>query len=172
MLGYDCRGGGKGRGIEMIARFAIVVVTLLTTGSAFAETLTADAARRFVAGKLFAFNCFDGSRGAGRIYGDGSVIGNIQFRGAGPVKQVWLPAGTLRVRGESVCASLQGIPFEPCFNLDKMDERSFRGSVSGFGFAYCDFTRRVSVAGMSGRRHSSAPLALDTATTETTGGAN
>ena len=67
MLGYDCRGGGKGRGIEMIARFAIVVVTLLTTGSAFAETLTADAARRFVAGKLFAFNCFDGSRGAGRI---------------------------------------------------------------------------------------------------------
>ena len=173
MLGYDYRGGGKGRGIEMIARFAIVVVTLLTTGSAFAETLTADAARRFVAGKLFAFNCFDGSRGAGRIYGDGSVIGNIQFRGAGPVKQVWLPAGTLRVRGESVCASLQGIPFEPCFNLDKMDERSFRGSVSGFGFAYCDFTRRVSVAaGMSGRRHSSAPVALDTATAETTGGAN
>ena len=157
----------------MIARFAIVVVTLLTTGSAFAETLTADAARRFVAGKLFAFNCFDGSRGAGRIYGDGSVIGNIQFRGAGPVKQVWLPAGTLRVRGESVCASLQGIPFEPCFNLDKMDDRSFRGSVSGFGFAYCDFTRRVSVAaGMSGRRHSSAPVALDTATAETTGGAN
>ena len=45
----------------MIARFAIVVVTLLTTSSAFAETLTAEAARRFVAGKLFAFNCFDGS---------------------------------------------------------------------------------------------------------------
>lgn len=41
----------------MIARFAIVVVTLLTTSSAFAETLTADAARRFVSGKLFAFNC-------------------------------------------------------------------------------------------------------------------
>jgi hypothetical protein len=79
----------------------------------------------------------------------------------------------LRVRGESVCASLQGIPFEPCFNLDKMNDQSFRGSVSGFGFAYCDFTRRVSVAaGMSGRRHSSAPVALDTATAETTGGAN
>jgi hypothetical protein len=108
MLGYECRGGGKGRGIEMIARFAIVVVTLLTTSSAFAETLTAEAARRFVAGKLFAFNCFDGSRGAGRIYTDGSVIGNIQFRGAGPMKQVWLPAGTLRVRGESVCPSTVG----------------------------------------------------------------
>ena len=105
----------------MIARFAIVVVALLTTSSAFAETLNAEAARRFVAGKLFAFNCFDGSRGAGRIYTDGSVIGNIQFRGAGPMKQVWLPAGTLRVKGEAVCASLKGMPFEPCFNLDRTE---------------------------------------------------
>jgi hypothetical protein len=31
------------------------------------------------------------------------------------------------------------MPFEPCFNLDKKDERNFRGSVSGMGFAYCDF---------------------------------
>ena len=31
------------------------------------------------------------------------------------------------------------MPFEPCFNLDKQDDRSFRGSVSGMGFAYCDF---------------------------------
>src|SRR4030088_2199787 len=155
MLGYDYRGGGKGRGIEMIARFAIVVVTLLTTGSAFAETLTADAARRFVSGKLFAFNCFDGSRGAG------------------PMKQVGLPAGTRGVRGESVCASLQGIPFEPCFNLDKMDNRSFRGSVSGFGFAYCDFTRRVSVAGVSGRRQPArVELGSAATTTEAAAGAN
>jgi hypothetical protein len=81
--------------------------------------LTPDAARRFVAGKLFAFNCFDGSRGAGRIYGDGSVIGTIQFRGAGSARTVSLPAGTLRVRGEAVCASLQGMPFEPCFHIEK-----------------------------------------------------
>ena len=106
----------------MIARFAIVVVSLLTTSSAFAETLTAEAARRFVAGKLFAFNCFDGSRGAGRIYTDGSVIGNIQFRGAGPMKQVWLPAGTLRVKGESVCASLQGHPVRAVLQ-SRQDER-------------------------------------------------
>ena len=144
----------------MIARFAIVVVTLLAAGPVLAESLTADAARRFVTGKLFAFNCFDGSRGAGRIYGDGSVIGNIQFRGAGPVRSVWLPAGTLRVRGEAVCASLQGMPFEPCFNLEKMNERSFRGSVAGLGFAYCDFTRRVSIAGIGLRSRSSAPLSL------------
>src|SRR5215467_13902474 len=112
----------------MIARFAVVVATLLAANLACAETLSPDAARRFVAGKLFAFNCFDGSRGAGRIYGDGSVIGTIQFRGAGPERTVSLPAGTLRVRGQAVCASLQGMPFEPCFQIDKTDDRSFRGS--------------------------------------------
>ena len=143
----------------MIARFAIVVVTLLAAVTAQAEVLSPEAARRFVAGKLFAFNCFDGSRGAGRIYGDGSVIGNIQMRGTGPVRAVWLPAGTLRVRGESWCASLQGMAFEPCFRLEKTTDRSFRGSW--LGFAYCDFTRRMSVAGMNPRRHSSEPLPLE-----------
>src|SRR5262245_37945071 len=134
-------------GSVMIARFAIAVVTVLVAFPALAEPMNAEAARRFVAGKLFAFNCFDGSRGTGRIYGDGSVIGTIQSRGVGPMRAVWLPAGTLVVKGESVCASLKGMPFEPCFNLDKIDDRSFRGSVAGLGFAYCDFTRRVNVAG-------------------------
>jgi hypothetical protein len=120
----------------------MVVLILLAASSACAESLTPDAARRFVTGKLFAFDCFDGSRGAGSIYGDGSVIGTIQFRGAGPARTVSLPAGTLRVRGEAVCASLQGMPFEPCFHVEKTDDRSFRGSLSGLGFAYCDFTRR------------------------------
>jgi hypothetical protein len=112
----------------MVTRLAMVVLILLAAGSACAESLTPDAARRFVTGKLFAFNCFDGSRGAGRIYGDGSVIGTIQFRGAGPARTVSLPAETLRVRGEAVCASLQGMAFEPCFYLEKTTERSFRGS--------------------------------------------
>ena len=57
----------------MVTRLAMVVLVLLAAGSACAESLNPDAARRFVAGKLFAFHCFDGSRGAGRIYGDGSV---------------------------------------------------------------------------------------------------
>ena len=125
----------------MVTRLAMVVLILLAAGSACAESLNPDAARRFVAGKLFAFDCFDGSRGAGRIYGDGSVIGTIQFRGAGPKLTVSLPAGTLRARGEAVCASLRGMPFEPCFHIEKTDDRSFRGSLSGLGFAYCDFTR-------------------------------
>src|SRR5947209_1166708 len=125
----------------MIARVAIVVVSLLAAVSARAEVLSPEAARRFVTGKLFAFNCFDGSRGAG------------------PVRGVWLPAGTLRERGGAVCASLQGMPFEPCFRVEKIDERSFRGSW--MGFAYCDFTRRMNVAGMSPRRHSHGPLSLE-----------
>lgn len=148
----------------MIRQLAIVVVTLLGVGPALAENMTADAARRFVTGKLFAFNCFDGSRGAGRIYRDGSIIGTIQFRGEGPVRSVWLPAGTLMVKGEAVCASVKGMPFEPCFNLSKMDERSFRGSVSGLGFAYCDFTRRVNVAGTSPLPPSPEPPASDPTT--------
>jgi hypothetical protein len=145
----------------MIARFAIVVAALLATGSALAEPMSAETARRFVAGKLFAFNCFDGSRGAGRIFGDGSVIGTVQFGGSGPVKSLWLPAGTLRVKGDTYCASLKGMIFEPCFNLNRLDDRSFRGSISGMGFAYCDFTRRQSVAIVDPRPHSSGPVSLD-----------
>ena len=103
----------------MVRRLMMVALILLAAGSACAESLAPDAARRFVAGKLFAFNCFDGSRGAGHIYGDGSVIGTIQFRGMGPARTVSLPPGTLRVRGEAVCASLQGMPFEPCFHIEK-----------------------------------------------------
>ena len=124
----------------MVKRLTMVVLILLAASSACAESLTPDAARRFVAGKLFAFSCYDGSRGAGRIYGDGSVFGTIQSRGDKLAHTVSLPAGTLRVRGEAVCASLQGMPFEPCFRLEKTDDRSFRGSW--MGFAYCDFTRR------------------------------
>ena len=101
--------------------------------------MNADEARRFVLGKVFAFTCFDGTRGAGRILDDMGAIGAVQFSGSGPVRHIRLPGNTLQIRGQAVCASIKGIPFEPCFNLDKKDEVSFRGSVSGMGFAYCDF---------------------------------
>jgi hypothetical protein len=52
-----------------------------------------------------------------------------------------LPSNTLQVRGQQICASIKGIPFEPCFNLDKTSNVSFRGAVSGMGFAYCDFRK-------------------------------
>ncbi|HEY6258162.1 MAG TPA: hypothetical protein VIY51_20465 [Xanthobacteraceae bacterium] len=123
-------------------RVTIAVAALVVTGPAMAEQLNVDAARQFVLGKLFAFNCFEGTRGLGRIYSDGSVAGNVQFGGSGPLRYVVLPAGTVHAQGEAVCASVNGIPFQPCFNVDKTDPQSFRGSVSGLGFAYCDFTRR------------------------------
>ncbi len=126
----------------MLARIAFVFAGLLATLPAEATELKAEEARRFVVGKMFAFNCFEGTRGAGRIHADGSVSGSIQFRGQGPVRYVRLPKGTLQVKGEAVCASLKGMYFEPCFNVVKTDRVSFRGSVSGLGFAYCDFTRR------------------------------
>jgi hypothetical protein len=144
----------------MIARYAIVLVILLASRPALAESLNADAARRFVVGKLFAFNCFDGSRGAGRIYGDGSVVETIQFQGLGPVESVWLPAGTLRVKGEAVCASLNRVPIEPCFNLNRTGDQSFRGSISGLDFANCDFTRRMRVTGRGQRPQLPGPLSI------------
>lgn len=106
-----------------------------------AGQMTPEEARQFIAGKYFAFTCFDGSRGGGRIQNDGSVAGTIQFGGTGPVRFAHLPTNTIRVGATSVCASVKGIPFEPCFNLDKTDPVSFRGSVSGMGFAYCDFRK-------------------------------
>src|SRR3989440_12465913 len=106
---------------------------------ALAGMMNADEARRFVAGKVFAFTCFDGPRGAGRIMDDLGAAGSVQFSGSGPIRHVRLPGNTLQIRGQAVCASIKGLPFEPCFNIDKRDERSFRGSVSGMGFAYCDF---------------------------------
>ena len=145
----------------MIARYAIAIVALLASDAVFAESLDATAAQRFALGKLFAFACFDGSRGAGRVYGDGSVIGTIQHRGSGPTYSVWLPARTLKVKGEMVCASLDGIPFEPCFDLNRTDDQSFRGSVSGLNFAYCDFSRRAESNGRTARLRPSGPLSLD-----------
>ncbi len=145
----------------MIARYAIGIIALLTSAPGFAESLDATAARRFVLGKLFEFACFDGSRGAGRVYDDGSVIGTIQLHGSGRIYSVWLPAGTLKVKGETVCASLDGIPFEPCFDLNRTDDQSFHGSVSGLNFAYCDFTHHRDINGRTAHLRPAEPLSLD-----------
>src|SRR5206468_647214 len=124
----------------MLTRLVLGAVTAgAIAAPALAGMMTADEARRFVAGKVFAFSCVDGTRGAGRVLDDMGAAGSVQFNGAGPIRHVRLPGNTLQIRGQSVCASIKGLPFEPCFNLDRKDERSFRGSVSGMGFAYCDF---------------------------------
>jgi hypothetical protein len=124
----------------MLARLVLGAVTATAMiVPALAGSMNADEARRFVTGKVFAFTCFDGTRGAGRVLDDLGAAGSIQFSGSGPIRHMRLPGNTLQIRGQAVCASIKGLPFEPCFNLDKRDDRSFRGSVSGMGFAYCDF---------------------------------
>jgi hypothetical protein len=144
----------------MLARFVLgTVFAAAVVAPALAGQMSADEARRFVSGKVFAFTCFDGTRGAGRILDDGGAAGSVQFAGAGPMRHVRLPGNTLQVRGQAVCASLKGIPFEPCFNLVKNTERSFRGSVSGMGFAYCDF-RHQGVGHMLMARAISRPRSL------------
>jgi hypothetical protein len=145
----------------MLARFVVgsVFAAVVVAPALAGQTMNADEARRFVSGKVFAFTCFDGTRGAGRILDDGGASGSIQFSGAGPMRHVRLPGNTLQVRGQAVCASLKGLPFEPCFNLVKSTERSFRGSVSGMGFAYCDF-RHQGVGHMLMARAISRPRSL------------
>lgn len=125
-------------------RVGACVISLLAAlpSMALAEELTAEQARAFVVGKTFNYTCFEGTRGRGRVLHDGSVVGSIQFQGAGKVRYASLPANTLHVREGSVCATMKGLPIDPCFRVTKVDEYTFRGSISGLGFAYCEFTRR------------------------------
>jgi hypothetical protein len=114
-----------GGGIQMIIRVTILVASLLASAPAIAEPMGPEAAQRFVTGKLFAFNCVDGTRGLGQIYTDGSAMATIQVSGSGPARTLGFPPGTLKVKGEAVCATLKGLSFEPCFNLNRPASRAF-----------------------------------------------
>ena len=122
-------------------RSVALAAGLLAAVPAVAGEMNYDEARRFVVGKLFSYTCFEGTRGSGRIFADGSIVGSIQFQGSGPMRYAHLPAGTIRSKGGSICASLRGMPMEPCFNVVRTSDASFRGSVSGLGFMSCEFTR-------------------------------
>ena len=86
------------------------------------------------------------------------LTGAVQFSGAGPVRHLRLPGNTLQIRGQPFAprsrASLRAV-----FQSRKKDERSFRGSVSGMGFAYCDF-RHQGAAQMLLARAVARPRAL------------
>ena len=139
-------------------RGVTMLVGLLAAAPAIAGEMSAEEARRFVIGKMFSYTCFEGTRGQGRVHADGSVVGSIQFQGSGPVRYAHLPANTLQVKGEAVCASLRGLPIKPCFNLERISDSSFRGSISGLGFAYCEFTRGHTRTAVT--RSSHQPLGL------------
>jgi hypothetical protein len=150
----------------MLRTGALIAVAVLTSLPAHAQQMNAREARAFVVGKLFSYQCFEGTKGAGRIMDNGSVAGTIQFRGNGATRYAMLPQNTIRVVGDRVCASVKGVPFEPCFNIVRTSHNSFRGSVSGMGFAYCDFVRRDRdrpvVASVEPRNRGGAPMELHT----------
>ncbi|HWX05363.1 MAG TPA: hypothetical protein VN065_06000, partial [Bradyrhizobium sp.] len=85
----------------MLARFVLGAVTAVAVvAPALAgQMMNAEEARRFVNGKVFAFTCFDGTRGAGRVLDDMGAAGAVQFSGAGPIRHVRLPGNTLQIRG-------------------------------------------------------------------------
>jgi hypothetical protein len=141
-------------------RGLIFMIGLLAALPAVAGEMGADEARRFVIGKMFNYTCFEGTRGQGRVNADGSIAGSIQVQGSGPVRYAHLPANTLQVRGDSVCTSMRGMFFQPCFNLERTSETSFRGSISGFGFAYCEFTRHNGRATVAHRSAAAQPVGL------------
>ena len=120
-------------------RVVVVVTGLASAFPATAGEMTASEARQFVVEKLFSYTCFDGTRGVARVHDNGSVDGSIQVQGTGLTRYGIMPVGTLRVDGERVCASLPRSIMQPCFYLEH--DNSFRGSISGLSFAYCDFTR-------------------------------
>lgn len=128
----------------MWVRVAVACAGLLIGATAVvsAEDLAPEQARAFVVGKLFAYNCFDGTEGVGRVFSDGSVVGTIRPPGESQVRFAALPAGTIKVDSTSMCAHLPGLIINPCFRVQKIDYRSFRGSLSGLSFAYCDFHQR------------------------------
>ena len=147
----------------MLLRVAVICACVLGAAPAIAEELAPDQARAFVVGKLFAYTCFDGTAGMGRIFSDGSVVGTIRPGGRGETRFASLPAGTIKVEGGSMCAHLSGLPIEPCFNVQRIDYRSFRGSISGLGFAYCDFRQHNPRAQVI-TRASASPRSLPIAT--------
>jgi hypothetical protein len=107
---------------------------------AAAGEMKPDEAKRFIAGKLFSYSCFDGTKGAGRIHADGSVVGTMQVN-SGRMRFVALPAGTIKLGSDSICASLPRAIIQPCFNVVQTSPSSFRGSLKALSFAYCDFVR-------------------------------
>jgi hypothetical protein len=148
-------------------RFFLATAFALATSAATAEeVMTASAARAFVAGRLFSYTCFDGTAGSGRIFNDGSAMGTVRPGGTGATRYIQLPTNTLYVNGDRICATLRGMPWDPCFNLTRTGEGNFRGAISGLGFMYCDFSRgyaRVFARRRAPSAAASAPPSLNDA---------
>jgi hypothetical protein len=73
----------------------------------------------------YAYTCFDGTRGTGRIsngrLGRGNRPGSRRWSEA---QYTALPPGTLHVKGQSVCATVRGMPFVPASILRRPMRRA------------------------------------------------
>src|SRR2546423_7678431 len=92
--------------LPMLMRVAVVVAGVLAAVPALAGSMNADEARRFVIGKVFSFNCFEGTSGAGRVHPDGAVTGMVRFGGTSGTTYVTLSHWTVRFLGASGFGSL------------------------------------------------------------------
>ena len=153
------RCGGLAKLAISVAGGALVGTSLLAPAAA--AEMKPEEAKRFIAGKLFSYTCFDGTRGAGRIHADGSVVGTMQVN-SGRVKFVVLPAGTIKLTSDSICASLPHAMFQPCFNVVQTSPNSFRGSLRALSFAYCDFVRHNPRLDLARSETAPAPQTADT----------
>jgi hypothetical protein len=143
---------------------AALSLGILGVGWGAAEDLGPEQARAFVVGKVFSYTCFEGTSGVGRIFPDGSVVGTIRIRSEGETRFAALPPGTIRADGTAMCAHLSGLPITPCFRVQKIDYRSFRGSIAGLDFAYCDFHQpslRSHLVSSPARSSAATPIASD-----------
>jgi hypothetical protein len=65
---------------------------------------------------------------------------------------IWKIVGVVISMGIFVAglgSHIDRLSFEPCFNLNRTGEQSFRASLTGLGsFAHCDFARRLNSAGL------------------------
>jgi hypothetical protein len=153
----DYWGGVVSMSVSWLFVYASVLTAGLlgSSGIAGAEELGPEQARAFVVGKLFAFTCFEGTTGMGRILFDGSVVGTVRIHGQGETRFHRLPAGTVRIDGQflcALCAHLAGLPFTPCARVEKIGYHSFRGSLVDLSFAYCDFYQRNPRSHLVGER--------------------
>ena len=118
----------------MFVRAAAVLTAMTFAAPALAEPLNAEAARHFVAGKLFSFSCFEGTTGSGRIFADGSVAGVMRTSG-GNTRFMHLPPGTLYAKNDGICSNMKGALFNPCFDLNRTSDKTHGRTVDAHWFA-------------------------------------
>ena len=136
---------------------AIAGIAFIGTGAASAQTLTPEQARAFVVGRTYAFSCFEGTTGAGRIFPDGSVAGTVTFQSQGSARFVRLPPNTVRVRTENVCGFVDGNDLRALLRSGEDRPHHVPRPVGGRG-DHCGATSPASAASTSRWRAAARPV--------------